>query len=384
MSTRKKKTTYKEFYPCLLRALMACWDGKPVGSDRLLAWIAANEPEVVAALKAAGYGDAHDEQRTGWSWRQYLGNAMARASRDGRVALVGTSMETPDGYFGPVGLWAPVGEAMPEEEACPLSLRLPASLHERLGALAASQGFTVQAAVERMLDQHPAMRLGLALDRNVEDWLLVLRDAFTNALVDAEVTLPLAQSDQMWVATSLSLRIARALDQSGRPWSVCAQKSSIERMCGPSELLERAGKPELYEEDSDLTIFTRASGRDRAVVATESEAAPWSTVSPDWHNNDYMWDFYKLFRQKAACSLMLARVTGTAMERDVEGRMERLSETFESAVLAPFQHMLWFGQPVLVVILPGASGNGRALLGAATVPGPMLWEWCDSRESPST
>ena len=370
-----KKTTYKEYYPCLLRALDATWDGKPVGSDRILAWIVLHEPSVVNGLKSHGYADADDPNRPGWSWRQYLGNALARMSREGRLLLRGHSVDTPDGYFGPVGLWSPLDRDPSDEPARPVSLRMSETVHDRVASLASGHGISLQATVDRLIQAHPGIRLGLAMDRPVDTWLSFLRLALDSALKDADVTLPLPQSYLIWVASALGLRVAAELDSSDRTWSLCARRATIKCVCGPADLVTRAGTPIEYEEDSDLAIFTRAVGRDWPLVAIESEAASWTEVGPDWRNNDYMWDFYKLFRQKAAATVMLARVAGTANQRDAEGRMEQLSETFEGAVLLPFQHLLWVGQPVFVVILPGSNSHQRALIGVAVAPGPMLWEW---------
>lgn len=369
------RKSFKDYYPLLLRALAACWDGKPVGSDRLLAWIANNEPDVLDELRGLGYADAEDPLRKGWSWRQYLANALVRLSREGGVELRGHSTETPPGYFGPVGLWAPVGREPEEEERRPVSLRLPQGVHQRLEALARAQGVSLQAVVERALGMHPALSATVDLSRTPEGWIEFLKETLPLALEDAEVPLPLPQKHVMWVATALGLRFAAALDAPDRPWSVFGLKATLERMCGPEELMRRATRRGTHEEGSDLTIFTKAHGREWPLVAVESEAASWTTVRPDWEQNDYMWDFYKLFGRKAAGAMMVARVAGTAEQPAADGRMEQLAATLDEAVLRPYHHLLWFGQPVLIVLLPGSNPHSRALLGAAVAPGPVLWEW---------
>jgi hypothetical protein len=100
--------SYKDFYEVLKLALDTVYTAqrkaRPVGSHEILAWIVENSPQTIEALRREGLRDADDAGRQGWSWRQYLANALVRMHRDGLVDLRGHSEETPDGYFGPVPL----------------------------------------------------------------------------------------------------------------------------------------------------------------------------------------------------------------------------------------------------------------------------------------
>ena len=89
-------------------------------------------------------------------------------------------------------------------------------------------------------------------------------------------------------------------------------------------------------------------------------------------DNDYAWDFYKLFGRKTAAGLFVGRVAGKADDHDVFDRIGRLAATLEREVVEPFEHLLYPGQPLLVVLVPG-SVVSKVRIGAIVAPARPQW-----------
>lgn len=235
--------------------------------------------------------------------------------------------------------------------------------------LADEADLSTQELVEQFLG---AVRLGLLRDAARIAWPAVVAEEMKLALQDAELTLPIrAQLDLMWFSYALTLRLGLRLDPEGTAWSVYGQKATHERRCGPEAAFSRIKREWGYEERADLAIFTERSGREWPLVTTESEAAHWYSLEDD-DDNDYAWDFYKLFSNRSPLCLMVALVRGHD-GRTASDRIHMLAETLEQAVYQQYRHLLDPGQTIVVVLVP-ASGTGRALVGTAVNPGLMHWE----------
>lgn len=374
----------RDYYAPLHEAVDATFGihRRPVGSHEVFAWLERERPNVIQRLRDEGRRDAHDPARTGWSWRTYLANALVRMAREGLVELRGHSSDTPPGYFGPVGLWAPVrsGEAL-DTERQPLTVKLDSMLLDRLGKCAEESGFTVQSLIEQSLRQNPVIIPGFRVERDPAVWLDFLTKAIGRAQRDAGVLFPCVQRDLIRFSTALAMRLAERLDRPARQWRIAASPTTTGGVRVPEDLLHRlegALTPEgtldgsaAGEEGSDFVVFTQADGREWPLVAMESEGAHWYETGPDYHWNDYLWDFYKLFGRKSAAMLMVARVSGHDGVRPPE-RMRALAETLDETAYRTHAHLLVPGQPVLIVLVP--SGRASLLLGAAVAPGPILWE----------
>ncbi len=369
--------SFRDFYAVLLAALSALWTGKPVGSHEILAWLLEHEPVYIDRLRAAGYLDHDDENRTGWSWRQYLANALVRLAKEGRVRLVGHTDITPKGYYGPVGLWEPVGDIKKKPDLKLASYRLPAEKVEKISNAARQMGVSSQSLVDDLLD--PGLGVALDIERDPERWMGLLERDVSAALADASQTPPIRdQKNLMLFSFALSLRVAERLDPGSEPWTVCAQRATFDRLDvldEPASAVARIPNDHrwMYEEGNDITYFFQRRGRSWPLLSVESEAANWGQVEPgDW--NDYAWDFYKLFSSKAAASLLVSRVAGKRDQPNVRGRIERLAETLECDVYQKYRHLLWPGQPVLIVLMPGSQIDDM-LLGTAVNPSVLDWRW---------
>jgi hypothetical protein len=284
---------------------------------------------------------------------------------------VGKTETIPDGYTATVGRWALV-----EADAAPkrlVSLRFTEEQTDRLREQASSLGMSLQSMVEHLVGfgvQGPASRW------SASEWTSWLLKEVPAALKEVKLEVKVqAQKDLMWLSTDLALRVGMALDPGDAPWSIAALPSTLERYWGPKNARNRVAKKWKYEEGVDFSIYTHRDGHEWPLVALESEAASWHKVSPG-PGNDYQWDFYKLFGRRSASAVMVARVAGTAGDRNVAGRMERLSETMGNEVYRRYRHLLFPGQPVLIVLVPGSS-IGEFLVGAAVSPSPIHWRWSD-------
>lgn len=369
--------SFQDCYPPLLRALSALDTGQPVGSHEILEWLDREDPDVIARLRGSGYLDADDPRRAaGWSWRSYLGNALARMHQQGLVQLVGKTDYVPPGYSAPVGLWRRVPGLDAAQETVTLSLRLSEEEHSLLSEHAAVNGnISLQAVIRRAVQQYlGSLPPGLRLPERTDELWTLLVDAVRLARVDAGMPVPLPdQCRLMWFAYALSLRIAERIDAPGRPWSSCARKAAHATRCGPPQLLDRIVKRWNYEERNDLVLFTQDGDRAWPLIATESEAALWHHVD-DAEGNDFLWDFYKLFGNKAFATLFIARAGGMKTDRDVRARIERLKSTLDGAAYQKYRNLLRHGQPVMVVIVP-RTGEADVYVAAAVSPGPLVGDW---------
>ena len=152
----------KDTYPTLIEAVStaAHLHGGRATSAEVLEVVLQMAPDLVNDLLQAGYGEPLDAVRKAnrtWSWRQFLGNALARLSRRGEIRLLGHTSFVPAGYYGVVGIWAPA-TSTPTRATVAINVHVPARLKARALAAARQTGTTLTSLVTEALERYLSAR----------------------------------------------------------------------------------------------------------------------------------------------------------------------------------------------------------------------------------
>lgn len=147
--------SFTNWYAACSEALSTLYTGSPVRGDAVLDWLEESRPDVVDALRRAGYGDAPGGGDRRWTWRQYLGNVLARMARQNLIENAGHEQVERHGKVTKVPLWRPkmARSAPPSTERRTLTVRLDEEAATRLLGIADARKSTLQSIVEQAVVQ---------------------------------------------------------------------------------------------------------------------------------------------------------------------------------------------------------------------------------------
>lgn len=146
------RLSYSAFYDTCLDAVANLHSGTPIPANEILDWIASQRGNVIKQLQQRGYGEPGACE--GWSWRQYLGNALSRMAREG-LLQGGPKIAIDDGgAIARVATWSPgvkTYDRDDRDERQAFTIRLPQTLLKQLRQTAEGKGVSLQSIVESTL-----------------------------------------------------------------------------------------------------------------------------------------------------------------------------------------------------------------------------------------